>query len=231
MSGWLAFWNRPHRIYVNARHMDVHYRRVARDIMSVLPGPGASVLDFGCGEALHADDVAARVRLLWLCEAAPSVRERVAARFAEVSNIRVIGGDGLAPVPDAGLDLVVVSSVTQYLSGAELDGLLAEWRRKLRPGGTLVLADVLPPEDSLVADVTALVSVAAREGFFLAALGGLAATFFSDYRKLRRREGLTRYAAAAMLAKLCAAGFTAERRPANLGFNQARMTFVARRLG
>ena len=57
MGDWIAFWDSEHSIYVNARHRDVHYRRIAQDIRAHLPA-GAAVLDYGCGEALHADLVA-----------------------------------------------------------------------------------------------------------------------------------------------------------------------------
>ena len=40
------------------------------------------MLDYGCGEALHADLVAAAADELLLCEGAPGVRAGIAARFA-----------------------------------------------------------------------------------------------------------------------------------------------------
>src|SRR4030081_1133229 len=73
MGDWIAFWDSEHSIYVNARHRDVHYRTVAQDIRAHVP-PGAAVLDYGCGEALHADLVAASAQSLILCEAAPTGR-------------------------------------------------------------------------------------------------------------------------------------------------------------
>jgi hypothetical protein len=118
--------------------------------------------------------------------------------------------------------------VVQYLSPAELDRLLPLWRRKLAPAGMLVIADVVDPDAGMLPDVLALLRLARAEGFLLAALGGLAATFLSDYRRLRRELGLALYREGEMLARLRAAGYAAERRPRNLGFNQARMTFLAR---
>ena len=56
---WLAFWDTPHSIYVNARHRDIHYRLIAEQIAALVPSPQARMLDYGCGEALHADLVAA----------------------------------------------------------------------------------------------------------------------------------------------------------------------------
>ena len=80
MSDWRSFWDSAHSIYVNARHKDVHYREIAERIAAFVPGPGARVLDYGCGEAIHADRVAAVASQVLLCDAAPSVRAAIAAR-------------------------------------------------------------------------------------------------------------------------------------------------------
>ena len=122
---------------------------------------------------------------------------------------------------------MVANSLAQYLTDAELAACLRDWRRALKPGGRLVLADVIPPQLGAAADATALLAFARREGFLAAALLGLVRTVLSDYRSLRRRLGLTRYDEAAMLARLREAGFTAERMPRNLGHNQGRMAFMA----
>src|SRR5215472_12130742 len=58
MREWIDLYDSDHPIYVNARHRDVHFRDIATDILQFLPGPNATVLDFSCGEALHADIVA-----------------------------------------------------------------------------------------------------------------------------------------------------------------------------
>jgi hypothetical protein len=70
--------------------------------------------------------------------------------------------------------------------------------------------------------------LAAANGFLGAALVGLMRTVFSDYPRLRSTLGLTLYDEAAMIDKLAAAGFSAQRRATNIGHNQARMTFLAR---
>ena len=78
MSDWVKFWDSDHPIYVNARHLDVHYRAIARDVVRLVPGAQARVLDHGCGEALHANEIAGGCAELLLCEAAPKVRARLA---------------------------------------------------------------------------------------------------------------------------------------------------------
>jgi SAM-dependent methyltransferase len=228
MGDWVAFWDSQHSIYVNARHRDVHYRTIAQDIRAHLP-PGAAVLDYGCGEALHADLIAASARALILCEAAPRVRATLSARFAGHPKIRVCSPDEVAALPTGSLDVVVMHSVAQYLTPQELDPLLALFRRLIGENGIVILGDVIPPHVSAWTDALALIRFGAANGFLGATLVGLVRTLVSDYWRLRFDLGLSRYSEAAMIAKLAAAGFSARRAPANIGHNGARMTFIARR--
>jgi hypothetical protein len=227
MGDWISFWDSAHSIYVNARHRDVHYRTIAQDIRTHVPA-GAAVLDYGCGEALHADLVAAPARTLILCEAAPVVRTRLAERFAGHPKIAVRAPEEVAALPSGSLDVVVLHSVAQYLTPQELAGLLVLFRRLIRDSGILVLGDVIPPHVSAATDAWALVRFAAANGFLGAALIGLVRTLASDYWRLRSHLGLTRYGETAMLEKLARARFSARRAPANIGHNAARMTFLAR---
>ena len=228
MREWIAFWDSPHSIYVNDRHRDVHYRTIAEEVRGYVPGRDARVLDYGCGEALHAPIVAAGARELVLVDAAPGVRASLGKRFAGRDKIAVRSPEELAAEPDASFDLVVMMSVAQYLAPEELDDVLRLFRRLLKPDGSLVLGDVIPPSVSPLADAGALLGFARANGFLLPALGGLVRTALSDYRKLRASLGLAMYDEAAMTAKLAAGGFRAERAAKNIGHNPARMTFVAR---
>jgi SAM-dependent methyltransferase len=230
MDDWIDFYDSAHTIYVNARHRDVHFLTIAEDLARYVARtrPGAIVLDYGCGEALHADIVAAQAGRLILVEPAPGVRARLAARFGANPRIEVCGPERLAALPDHSVDLVVMHSVAQYLTAQELDAVLALFRRLLSPTGSLVLGDVIRPTTSALADALALLRFGARHGFFFAALVGLGRTVLSPYWRLRSALGLTRYDEATIAAKLAAAGLSAERAPANIGHNGARMTFVAR---
>jgi SAM-dependent methyltransferase len=225
---WLAFWDSPHSIYVNARHRDIHYRLIAEQIAALVPSPQARVLDYGSGEALHADLVATASAELLLCEGAPGVRTGVAARFAGNPKIRALAPDDVKRLPDRSLDLIVLHSVAQYLTPETMAELLALFHRLLDAGGVLVVSDVIPPHIAAATDAVALLRFGAGNGFFTAAVTGLVRTLFSDYWRLRTNYGLTRYSEAAMMQKLAAAGFAAQRAPKNIGHNQARMEFIAR---
>lgn len=224
---WREFWNADTPIYVNDRHKTLHYAQIARDIVGFVPGPDAAVLDHGSGEALGADRVARAAGLLYLCDGAPLVRERLAKRFRGEPKIRVIAPEDVSVMEDDTLALVVANSLLQYLSPEEFGSLLELWRAKLKEGGRLVLADVIPHETGPLDDVRALLGFAWRGGFVGAALVGLVKTAVSDYRALRSELGLTHYGEAEMLELLAERGFRAERQPTNMGHNPKRMTFVA----
>jgi SAM-dependent methyltransferase len=228
MSDWIDFYDSAHTIYVSGRHRDVHFLRIAEDLARYVPSPQATVVDYGCGEALRADKVAAEAARLILVEPAPGVRARLKARFGQNSKMDVWTPERLAVMPEHSVDLVIMHSVAQYVAPEELDATFAMFRRLIKPAGLLVLGDVIKPGTPALVDALALLRFAAVHGFFFAALTGLVRTVFSSYWRLRSALGLRRYDEKAMIAKLAAAGFSAKRAPRNIGHNQARMTFLAR---
>ena len=228
MADWITFWDSDHAIYVNARHRDAHYRKIAGDVATYLPSSTAAVLDYGCGEALHADRVAAAAERLILCEAASQVRAALAQRFASNPKIAVLAPEEAAALAPHSLDLIVLHSVAQYMTPTDADALFARFRTLLKPDGSFVLGDVIPSAIPAVTDALALLRFGLAQGFFFAAVSGLVRTALSDYWRLRSTLGLTRYDEGPMIAKLKAAGFSATHASKNIGHNPARMTFVAR---
>jgi ubiquinone/menaquinone biosynthesis C-methylase UbiE len=228
MDDWIDYYDSTHTIYASRLHRDLHFQLIAKDIVGYISSPDAVVLDYACGEALSAAKVADACGMLILAEPAPGVRGRLIARFAPNTRIRVRSLDDLRKMAESSVDLAVMNSVAQYMTPAELDAAFAVIRRLLKPGGRLVLGDILRPEIGMPRDVMALLRFATTHGFLRDAVVGLMSTALSDYRQLRSRIGLQRYSEAEMVAKLAAAGFTASRAPRNIGHNPWRMTFVAR---
>jgi SAM-dependent methyltransferase len=229
MKEWVAYYDSAHSIYVNARHRDVHYARLADAIVTFIPSPTAAMLDYGCGEALHADRVASAAGRLMLAEAGPAVRGRLIERFKQNLKITVISTDRAATMLPQSFDLVVMHSVSQYLSPEELDRTAALFHRLLKPNGLFLLGDVVPPDVSAISDAVALLRFGWHDGFFLAAVRGLVRTLFSEYWRLRTKMGLTRYGEQEIVSKLAAVGFTATRAQKNIGHLASRMTFLARK--
>jgi SAM-dependent methyltransferase len=166
MDEGITFGNSPHAIYVNAHHRDVHYRRIAEDILRYMPA-NARALDYGCGEALHADIPAKVARQFLLCEAAPRLRETLTARYAGDAKIQVVSPEEVEALGKHSLDLIVMHSVAQYLTREELDKLFVLFHRLLKGDGLFVLGDVIPPQVSALTDALALLRFSREEGFFV----------------------------------------------------------------
>lgn len=228
MDDWIDYYDSTHTIYVSKLHRDLHFQIIARDIIGYITSPDATVLDYACGEALSASQVASACGKLILAEPAPGVRGRLIARFAPNTKIRVRSLDDIRTMHEQSIDLVVMNSVAQYMTEEELNSALLNVRRILKPSGKLVLGDILQPHVGMFRDVTALLSFGLRHGFLKDALVGLISTALSDYRHLRSRIGLQRYSEDDIAAKLQAAGFACQRANTNIGHNRWRMTFVAR---
>jgi SAM-dependent methyltransferase len=228
MDEWIDYYDSTHTIYASKLHRDLHFQIIARDIIGYISSPDAVVLDYACGEALSAARVADACAKLYLAEPAPGVRGRLIARFAPNTKIRVRSLDDLRNMDEKSIDLVIMNSVAQYMTPEELDSAFAVIGRLLKPGGRLVVGDILRPEVGMGRDVLALLKFAGKHGFLTDALYGLASTALSDYRQLRARVGLQRYSESEMIAKLDRASLTASRAHNNIGHNPWRMTFVAR---
>jgi SAM-dependent methyltransferase len=226
MKSWVEYWNSDHPIYVNERHRLLHYKMLARDLATLVPDEDAVLLDFGCGEALAADDLARQCRKLTLADAAPTVREKLAERFSGNSKIAVISDAHALALPEGSLNLIILHSVAQYVPRADFPGLIETLSGKLAEGGRIVIGDILPPDLSALTDALALLRFGWQGGFLTAAGLGLVRAALSDYRKLREDLGLTRYTEHEMLALMETAGLTSRRLEQNPGHNQARMAFM-----
>ena len=229
MADWANFWDRPNSIYVNNAHLRAHHQRLGDDLLALLAHkPGRKLLDYGCGEALAAERFCAAGWQVLLYDASRETQRRLGGRLRGRPGIEVLDDGALAGLAPGSLDAIVVSSVVQYVAPAALPGLLRRWRELLRGGGYLIVADVIAPDNSALADAWTLLGFARSHGFFQAALGGLVRMFFSDYRRLRRELGLSTYDAQAFNALLSAAGFHAEHLARNPGPNAHRLGFLGR---
>src|SRR5262249_57748169 len=125
-----------------ARNGAVHSARLADAIVPYVRSRTAAVLDYGCGEALHADRVADAAGRLTLAEAGPAVRGRLIERFKGNPKIVVISTDRAASMLPQSFDMVILHSVSQYLTPEEFDERAALFHRLLQPAGLLVVGDV-----------------------------------------------------------------------------------------
>ncbi len=227
-SGWIDYWDGDVSVYSGIRHLEAHYRELFAGVAPLLPAAPFTVLDFGCGEALMAPDIAARGGRVFLYDAAGGRRPRLRQRYSHLDDILV--PDDLS-VLDQACDMVLLISVIQYLPREDLPALLVQLHRSLKPGGKRRVGDILGPANSVTSDVMALLRFAWREGFLVEAVRGLLRTLNSNYHQRRKTLGLSSYTIEEIIALLDKAGFDASPLSRNIGHARHRRSVLAVRRG
>jgi SAM-dependent methyltransferase len=227
-SSWLSFWNAPNEIFVHPAHMHRHFHRLTEGFFSYAPQvKNGRLLDYGCGEALAAERFSAEGLTTLLYDRSDYYRELVRKNYAGKEKITVLDDAALEALPEGSLDYILLCSVIQYLNDQELQSLFQFARKRLKPGGLLILADVIPPDVSLFRDVYDLLSAALRGGYLMPTLSSLASLPFSKYRRARQDNALRYYDESELRAQLTAFGFSMTVAKHNFGWSDSRKTYLA----
>jgi hypothetical protein len=230
MTTWKEFWNQDNSVYVSERHMRSHFTAVARDILTILPKKRPlALLDWGCGEALEAGAFVDEGITLLLHDPVPRTHRRISERFKGNPRITVLTEDGVAALPEGSVDVILINSVLQYVPKEDFAGRLPLFHRLLSKEGALILADIVPVESSIFQDVFELLKAGWQNGFLIDAAVGMARTFFSSYRSIRKTEGFSAYSEPEILSLLNEHGFAGKRMD-NAGFSTHRMLVWASRI-
>jgi ubiquinone/menaquinone biosynthesis C-methylase UbiE len=110
------------------------------------PATGEVVVDFGAGTGLLALSVADDVSKVWAVDSSRAMSEylQVKAESAELSNVRVVVASVTSvPLVDGIADLVLSNYCLHELADREKRQALSEAFRLLRPGGRLVIGDMM----------------------------------------------------------------------------------------
>lgn len=117
--------------------------RIDLHVALSLIDPTSSVGDLGCGSGHIAELLAPHVARVVAVDGSMEMADAARRRLAEHPNVDVRHGDlERLPIEDSTLDLAVLALVLHYVS--EPEGVITEAHRVLRPGGRLVVIDMLP---------------------------------------------------------------------------------------
>ncbi|HYJ78314.1 MAG TPA: metalloregulator ArsR/SmtB family transcription factor [Longimicrobiaceae bacterium] len=104
---------------------------------------GWAVGDLGCGTGQVSESLAPFVRRVVAVDSSPAMLEAARRRLAGHPAVEVRAGELEAlPVDDGELDAALLFLVLHYV--AEPEAALAEARRVLKPGGRLLVVDMMP---------------------------------------------------------------------------------------
>lgn len=108
---------------------------------------GRSVLDFGCGTGVQGLHLAAdtSTRLLFV-DTSPAMLEVLRGKLAETQIDALVHEGALDALPAASVDLAVSLMALHHIT--DTHGALRSLRRLLKPGGLLLLGDLLPEDGS-----------------------------------------------------------------------------------
>ena len=180
------------------------------------------VLDFGCGFGFVTSLLAPFVDEIWWWDPSNNMRATAERNTAGLANAKFCDLSAmLAAGPRGSLchampfDLILVNSVLQYMSPAEIWKWLGQWRSMLSPKGRVVLSDLIPPGHSSLSDLLCLIRLGRRHGSVLMAtndaLGGL-----SNYWRTRHALPLTSVSKTDLVRQARGAGLDVSFLPGNL---------------
>jgi len=163
------------------------------------------ILDYGCGQGLVAAHLAPEVKAVDLWDSSQRARKQAEAVCRDYPNVKV-----LSHLPDSEVyDLILVSSVTQYLTGDQLLEAMSRWKRILKSDGLVLITDIIPPQRRIASEIFALLRFAARYGLLLQMLlDGI--RDLPNYLLRSQQHPLTQYSLEEISGMASATGFETE---------------------
>ena len=222
MKNWIDYWSSETQFACDL-HKVMGYQAVFEDLRPYVKDSDI-VLDFGCGEALFAEKLSQHCRQLFLYDKAQSILDKLS--FAESSNIHVIQSYNVLK----SLDLVLISSVSQYLTKSEFKKTLQELLPLMSENGQIIISDVIPFKNSIPREAIDLMMLAFKYKFLTKAILKMIKSYFGNYYRLRKKNPLTKYDYNSFKEMMHSPDLEIRLEKFNIGLNNNRLTFSMRKV-
>ncbi|HVT75900.1 MAG TPA: class I SAM-dependent methyltransferase [Acidimicrobiales bacterium] len=142
-----TMWNRRTATWHDHVGASTAFDHVRAAVLAEAAGSaGSSAVDLGAGTGFLTLALAPDVDKIIAVDVSPSMLDKLAADAAAdgLENVRCLVADlAIVDLPEASVDLVVSSYALHHLRDVDKRALIVRTKRWLRPGGRLVVADMM----------------------------------------------------------------------------------------
>ncbi len=197
MLNWINYWQSNPKIFGIVMEKSTGY--FANKLISKgLIKNGDKILDFGCGPGYLTEHIMHLAGSYWGVDISPTYIDSCVKKYNGIEKLHFTLLDDNNKIFPSNADnnlrdfnVIIILSVVQYFTDkTKVAQLLKNCKDCLKPGGKIILADVIQSENSLIRDLWNVLINSIREGYFLSFLYFMQQIKFSSYNKMRKNHSL-----------------------------------------